>query len=68
MVIDRLLQELKNKYIKKDDFDVPDVLQKSGKYNFMIPKDLLNKQFKEDCIDIDGMKENVWLCIIGLEL
>ena len=59
MVIDRLLQELKNKYIKKDDFDVPDVLQKSGKYNFMIPKDLLNKQFKEDCIDIDGMKENV---------
>ena len=53
------LEKLKNKDIDKTNFEIPDLLQKSGKYNSMIPKELLHKQFIEDCIDVEGMKKNL---------
>ena len=53
------LEKLKNKDIDKTNFEIPDLLQKSGKYNSMIPKELLHKQFIENCIDVEGMKKNL---------
>ncbi len=47
------------KPIDKTKFEIPDMLQKSGKYNFMIPKELLKKQFIEDCVDVEGMKKEL---------
>ena len=57
--LENLLEKLKTKNIDKTKFKIPDLLQKSGKYNSMIPKELLHKQFIEDCIDVEGMKKNL---------
>ena len=38
-------------------------MQKSGKYNYIIPKELLKKQFIEDCIDVSGMQKNLFIDI-----
>ncbi len=54
--LEKILKEIKHKEIDKNQFDIPDLLQKTGKYNYMIPKELLKKQFIEDCIDVEGMQ------------
>ncbi len=45
------------KNLDKTQFEIPDILQKTGKYNYIIPKELLKKQFIEDCIDAENMKK-----------
>ena len=57
--IEEILDEILRKPIDKTKFEIPDMLQKSGKYNFMIPKELLKKQFIEDCVDVEGMKKEL---------
>ena len=57
--IEAIMQELKTKNIDKNQFEIPDIMQKTGKYNNRIPKELLKKQFKEDCIDVEKMQENL---------
>ena len=57
--IEDILDKIKEENIDKFEFDIPDNMEKSGKYNFAIPKDLLKKQFLEDCVDVEGMKEGV---------
>ena len=54
--LEKILKEIKYKEIDKNQFDIPDLLQKTGKYNYMIPKELLKKQFIEDCVDVEGMQ------------
>ncbi|MCL2368694.1 MAG: hypothetical protein FWC72_06830, partial [Oscillospiraceae bacterium] len=39
------------------DLPLPDKVQIEGKYNEFIPLDLLRKQFIEDYLDFDGLKE-----------
>ncbi|MCL1828171.1 MAG: DEAD/DEAH box helicase [Oscillospiraceae bacterium] len=39
------------------DLPLPDKVQVRGKYNEFIPKDLLLKQFVEDYLDFDGLRE-----------
>ena len=57
--IEEILDKIMRKPIDKTKFEIPDMLQKSGKYNFMIPKELLKKQFIEDCVDVEGMKKEL---------
>ena len=57
--VEEIVENLKYKKINKQEFEIPDLLQKNGKYNFMIPKELLQKQFREDCIDVEGMQEEL---------
>ena len=55
--IEKVLEEIKYDNLNKTQFEIPDILQKSGKYNYIIPKSLLKKQFIEDCIDIENMQK-----------
>ena len=55
--IEKILEKIKYQDIDKTQFEIPDILQKSGKYNYIIPKDLLKKQFIEDCIDVENMQK-----------
>jgi len=57
--LEEILQKIKIKNIQKNKFEIPDNTQKMGKYNYIIPKELLEKQFKEDCIDVEGMQKNL---------
>jgi ATP-dependent Lhr-like helicase len=41
------------------DLPLPDKVQVRGKYNEFIPKDLLLKQFVEDYLDFEGLKETL---------
>lgn len=40
-------------------FPLPDKVQIDGKYNEFIPKDLLRKQFIEDYLDFEGLREDI---------
>ncbi len=57
--VEKILEKIKNKSINKEKIEIPNIAEKSGKYNYFIPKELLKKQYKEDCLDIEGMKENL---------
>ena len=57
--IEEIIQKLKYKKIDKKVFEISDLMQKAGKYNYMIPKELLKKQFIEDCIDVEGMQKKL---------
>ena len=41
------------------DLPLPDKVQIDGKYNEFIPLDLLKKQFIEDYLDFEGLKEDI---------
>lgn len=55
--IEKVLEEIKYEKFNKTQFEIPDILQKNGKYNYIIPKELLKKQFIEDCIDVENMQK-----------
>lgn len=57
--IEKMLEEIKINNINKEEFEIPDIMQKTGKYNYIIPKELLKKQFIADCIDVRGMQEKL---------
>ena len=42
-------------------FPLPDKVQIQGKYNEFIPRELLRKQFIEDYLDFEGLKEDMML-------
>lgn len=54
--LEGILKRIKYKNIDKNEFELPEYLVKPAKYNYYIPKELLSKQFKEDCIDIEEMQ------------
>jgi ATP-dependent Lhr-like helicase len=39
------------------DYPLPDDIQVRGKYNEFVPKSLLRKQFIEDYLDFDGLRD-----------
>ena len=41
------------------DLPLPDKIQIKGKYNEFIPQNLLRKQFIEDYLDLDGLRERI---------
>jgi len=55
----KIFHKLKSKEINKEEFEIPDMVEKTGKYNYFIPKELLKKQYIQDCIDVDKMQENM---------
>ena len=57
--LENILEKIKIKKIDKWELEIPDASQKDGKYNLMIPKNLLKKQFIEDCVDVDNMKNEL---------
>ena len=54
-LIDDILRNELNLY----DLPLPENVQVRGKYNEFIPSDLLRKQFIEDYLDFDGLREAV---------
>ena len=57
--LEDILKKIKDENIDKWNFEVPETARKNGKYNWAIPKNLLIKQFVEDCLDVDGMKKEL---------
>ena len=57
--LEDILKKIKDENIDKWNFEVPETARKNGKYNWAIPKNLLTKQFVEDCLDVDGMKKEL---------
>ena len=55
--IEKILQKIKYEKIDKTQFEISENMQKVGKYNYIIPKELLKKQSIEDCIDVDRMQK-----------
>jgi ATP-dependent Lhr-like helicase len=59
------LQEIISEILHSDlnlyDLPLPEKVQIDGKYNEFIPLDLLRKQFIEDYLDFDGLKEAFWI-------
>jgi len=55
------LEELISDILRSDldlyGLPLPDKVQVNGKYNEFIPEDLLRKQFVEDYLDFEGLKE-----------
>ena len=39
------------------DLPLPDMVQVRGKYNEFVPKNLLRKQFVEDYLDLEGLRD-----------
>ncbi len=44
-----------------DTLPLPDKIQVRGKYNEFVPAELLRKQFVEDYLDFEGLRENIIL-------
>ena len=57
--LEDILKKIKEKNIDKWNFEVTETARKNEKYNWAIPKNLLTKQFVEDCLDVDGMKKEL---------
>ena len=57
--IQDILEKIKIANIDKKIFDLPDMIEKKAKYNYFIPKELLKKQYIEDCIDVEEMQKNL---------
>ena len=53
------IEEIKSTNISKNDLNVYDEAQKLAKYNYFIPKELLKKQYLQDCVDIENMQEDL---------
>ena len=60
----RVLKNIIENEIDKYSFVFPDKIQIPSKFNKFIPKKLLTKEFLEDYIDIDGLKEGLKQCVL----
>lgn len=49
--LEKLIFDIYSNPIDKTLFEVPDLLEKSGKYNCYVPRELLKKQFLMDCVE-----------------
>ena len=57
--LETALAEIKRNGADKFSFKIPDNCEISGKYNDYIPRELLKKQYVEDYLDTDDMKNNL---------
>lgn len=55
--LEQLIRELCSAPIDKNDFVLPNKIQLPDKYQSFIPQELLAKQFLEDYLDVEGLKE-----------
>ena len=55
--LEHILQDILSSDLDLYDLPLPDKVQVLGKYNEFIPEDLLRKQFIEDYLDFEGLKE-----------
>lgn len=55
--LEELIRELCSAPIDKYEFVLPDRIQLPDKYQTFIPQELLTKQFLEDYLDVEGLKE-----------
>ena len=55
--LERIIRDILQSDLDLYDLPLPDKVQIEGKYNEFIPLDLLRKQFIEDYLDFDGLKE-----------
>jgi len=58
--LDRIVHDILGSDLNMYDLPLPDDAQIKGKYNEFIPNNLLRKQFIEDFLDFEGLKE-YWL-------
>ncbi|MEG1719053.1 MAG: DEAD/DEAH box helicase [Clostridia bacterium] len=54
-----VLDYIKTHNLDKNALLIPDTFEIEGKYNEFIPRELLKKEFIEDFIDIDSLKNNL---------
>ena len=57
--IEKLYKQVKNRDIDKFNFDVENNLDLGGKFDSFVAPVLLKKEFIEDFIDVEEMKENI---------
>jgi len=57
--LEAIVYDILNSELDMYDLPLPDDAQVDGKYNEFIPSDLLRKQFIEDFLDFEGLKQ--WL-------
>ena len=55
--LEAIIREILRSELDPYEFPLPDDIQVKGKYNEFIPRDLLRKQFIEDYLDPDGLRE-----------
>lgn len=55
--LEGIIKEILHLELNLYDLPLPDKVQINGKYNEFIPLELLRKQFIEDYLDFDGLKE-----------
>jgi len=55
--LDAIIRDILRSNPDPNDFPLPDKVQVRGKYNEFIPLNLLRKQFIEDYLDFEGLKE-----------
>jgi len=55
--LEGIIQDILHSNLNLYDLPLPDKVQVEGKYNEFIPPDLLRKQFIEDYLDFEGLKE-----------
>ena len=59
--LEQIIKEVLASDIDLYSLPLPDDVQIDGKYNEFVPKHLLRKQFIEDYLDFEGLKEDIRL-------
>ncbi len=57
--IEEIIRDILRSDLNLYDLPLPDKVQISGKYNEFIPLDLLRKQFIEDYLDFEGLRDGI---------
>lgn len=57
--LESIVGEIIKSNVNLYDLPLPEKVQINGKYNEFIPQDLLRKQFIEDYLDFEGLKESI---------
>ncbi len=55
--LENLIDDILHSDLDLYDLPLPDKVQINGKYNEFIPLELLRKQFIEDYLDFEGLKD-----------
>jgi ATP-dependent Lhr-like helicase len=55
--LEAIIRDIMRSDLDMNDLPLPDKVQVRGKYNEFIPLNLLRKQFIEDYLDFEGLKE-----------
>jgi ATP-dependent Lhr-like helicase len=57
--LEKIIYDILHSDLNLYDLPLPDKVQIDGKYNEFIPLDLLRKQFIEDYLDFEGLKDGL---------